>query len=409
MRRRTGRLGSMLAVALALGVALPAAAGDATPGATPTVGPGYTLTSQGAYGSRDTIPLALSPDGTAVAIWDRSGDGAVCSSPTITRQAPTCAPFAGSVAPDSVRWSPDGTRFAFTENVVTSLYESDIHVFDASTGEVVNLTDDGVDGGLLGIEGDADLDLAPAWSPDGQSIAFFRNPWVDGAAGEGAYLYRVPADGAGEAEEIARVSTVFLAGYGGIHWTDPDRILFSVASSSADEDNGIWTIDTDGGRPDRVVDAFTDAGTGLILVDVTADGIGLLLDQLAGRESGSIPGPRYYTVDLATGTADPLDFGASELSPTDLLRSDSDVPISVTAAGFSPDGASLATVVFLPDQSFQLRIIDIGTGDDAIAGPLDSPLGQNDLRPGIDWGENNLLFSPGPGKTGVLMTVEQNS
>ena len=133
-----------------------------------------------------------------------------------------------------------------------TLYESDVWVFDAGSGELTALTDDGVEGGLLDSEGDATLDLAPAWSPDGTEIAFARSFADDGSLDEGTYLYRIPADGSGEAEEIALVSTITLSVYGGVIWPEDDRVYYSVAAPTDDEDNGIWAIDPAGGTPERI-------------------------------------------------------------------------------------------------------------------------------------------------------------
>ena len=410
MRRRS-LAGLVLAGTLALGMPGPALATpfvrDATPDATPTGPTAYTLTADERYGGDGIVPLALSPDGTAVATWDRTGDGAVCSAPTLTRQAPTCASFEDSVAPDSVRWSPDGTRFAFTEDVITTLWESDIHVFDVESGDVTDLTDDGAEGGVLDLEGDADIDLAPAWSPDGEQLVFARSPYRDGQFGEGSTLYRVRADGTGDAEPIALVSTILLAVYGGIHWTGTDRILYSVSASTDDADNGIWSISPEGGEPERIVDSFTERGTGLILVDVSADGgTGLILDQVAASEvTRPTVTPTHYLLDLDGGDLTPLDFGAGELAPSEALATDSGVPRAILAAGFAPDGRSLAVVVALVNE-FQLWIVDSDTGDHTVAGTVDQTIGGPGTQSGLIWGENDLLLGPAAERTARMLTLE---
>ncbi len=161
-------------------------------------------------GGDDIASLSLSPDGATIVSWDRSGDGAVCTMSTIPRTDPDCVPFADPIAFDSIRWSPDGTRFVFTEDASHLIVESDIHVFDTVSGEMTNLTDDGATGDLFDQEGRVAVDITPAWSPDGTEIVFSRSFWEDdGGVAENA-LYRVPADGRGPAEEIAVVSGTWM-------------------------------------------------------------------------------------------------------------------------------------------------------------------------------------------------------
>jgi dipeptidyl aminopeptidase/acylaminoacyl peptidase len=396
--------GLLLAGALTFGAAGPVAAGDATPGATPTTGTGWTLASQETIGGDGMQPLALSPDGSAIAMWD-TDQGEICSFPTITREAPTCAPFTASVLLDSVAWSPDGSRLVFTENFTQYLEESDIHVFDVGSGEVTNLTDDGVEGSPFGSDEPSDIDLAPAWSPDGTEIVFARS---DSLRVDGTSLYRIAADGSGEADRIDRVSSYSIAVYGGIHWVEDDRILYSVMAPEVDPDNGIWEIDPAGGEPNQLVDANEYDTTTMILADASSDGAsGLVIDQRAMAEY-SIPltRPTHYLLDLETGDTTALDFGAIGLPPSEALATDSGVPQSVMAVGFSPEGDRFAAAVTLPGGERQLWVVDIATVEHTVAGELDDPIGAFGTRPGLDWGENDSLLGPGAARTGILMMLE---
>jgi hypothetical protein len=84
-------------------------------------------------------------------------------------------PFSGAV------WSPDSTRIAYTEDVLSGL-EPDVWVFDVESGDARNLTDDG-DGAVV--------DVWPAWTADGKQVRFAR-----GTAGAGTVdLMSVPGDG----------------------------------------------------------------------------------------------------------------------------------------------------------------------------------------------------------------------
>ena len=61
--------------------------------------------------------------------------------------------------------------------------DSDLWVMDAQTGALTNLTDDGFDAGILlpkEVRIRLFVDLAPAWTPDGQAITFSRTLGIGG-------------------------------------------------------------------------------------------------------------------------------------------------------------------------------------------------------------------------------------
>jgi len=72
-------------------------------------------------------------------------------------------------------WSPDGAKLAFTDALVVGA-EPDVWVLDVGSGELTNLTNDGVGGwGLRGEPSDdAVIDQFPSWSADGRQIRFAR-------------------------------------------------------------------------------------------------------------------------------------------------------------------------------------------------------------------------------------------
>jgi TolB protein len=81
-------------------------------------------------------------------------------------------------------WSPDGTRLAFVRGLPDGGGDG-IWVMDADGGNQQQLT-----GSRSTADGVPALDLAPAWSPDGQRIAFASTR--DGAESE---IYLMDADG----------------------------------------------------------------------------------------------------------------------------------------------------------------------------------------------------------------------
>jgi dipeptidyl aminopeptidase/acylaminoacyl peptidase len=110
------------------------------------------------------------------------------------------------VVPDMrfARWSPDGTKLTFTDDD-WSEYEPDVWVFDTTSAELRNLTDDRKDELILeGPPNGAFFDLLPSWSPDGESIMFAR-----GTSPETPMtLMTIPADG-GELTRLREIPCAY--------------------------------------------------------------------------------------------------------------------------------------------------------------------------------------------------------
>ena len=98
---------------------------------------------------------------------------------------------------------------------------------DADGGNPVNLTRDGA------------YDSAPAWSPDGQRIAFERN----GGGGRGPQVFVMNADGSG----VEWLTQEPLASWGRSPAWSPDG-----ASIAYDGEDGISIMDPAGGGTERV-------------------------------------------------------------------------------------------------------------------------------------------------------------
>jgi Dipeptidyl aminopeptidases/acylaminoacyl-peptidases len=111
--------------------------------------------------------------------------------------------------------SPDGSRIAVvvkTMDVEKNRYETHLHLVHTDTGEMRQITFS---------SGTGSGESSPRWSPDGKWLAF-----VSGRESKGKkpQVYRLPADGAGEAERLTDLPQGALAD---IAWSpDGTRIAF---------------------------------------------------------------------------------------------------------------------------------------------------------------------------------------
>ncbi len=135
-------------------------------------------------------------------------------------------------------WSPDGRTLVFP-GVEEDETPPSLVLLDLETGARRPLTD----------RGDAHtLDLMPAFSPDGQSVAFVR--WVDEASSD---VYVVPAAG-GEAQRVTEVP----AAVAGLTWSpDGHEIVFSSNWTGLYR---LWAVEV-GGQPQRLAVPALDPGS----------------------------------------------------------------------------------------------------------------------------------------------------
>ena len=158
----------------------------------------------------------LSPDGTqvtfvrnnalAVVNVDGSGYHELLSGPYAIAQP---------------RWSPDGTRIAFSSRLDGGT-DQDIYVLTLATGSVAKLTDNAVG------------DTAPDWSPDGSQLVFYRQT---SSLPSDVFVHRINATGSDESAPLgpAGANTPAWSPDGNrIAFTSIDGDIYSMTPSGAD-------------------------------------------------------------------------------------------------------------------------------------------------------------------------------
>lgn len=305
----------------------------------------------------------LSPDGTRLLRMD----GRVCVS-DLDGAGERCVDR-DQVFTDGrfVSWSPDGTKLAFTDNVF-GYHEADLWVFDVETGELRDLTDDGVDridpanppAGLR-------YDAFASWSPDGESIRFAR-------AHDGApfmALLSIPAGG-GEPTVLRGIPCAFTE-LRALVWS-ADHVAWNCAG-----DGMVWLGDHSGPDTDTPVLA-TDYEQDRRMLSFSPDGTWLLADSMYA-------------------TSFDLWNGSPQLVPVDGGRPRSVVSGSVGFPTWAPAGDHALAYVEHPGT---LRVVDEPGGEPRTLYTAESAEGPDGVR--LNWATGKLLMHAGEKR--MLLTIE---
>ena len=360
----------------------------------------------------DTRLISLSPDGRWLAAAKPAGAygrGQLCVYAVDGLAEQACGDLSvldAGLRLEDVVWSPDGTRLAFAEDTFKFFRDGDLWVMDAATGAIDNVGDDGFAGEDLPIFGDDPsdatiyLDVNPAWTPDGRSLAFSRTTLRDGEF-RGNEVVVVDLDG-GAPRRLVRVTNdepgvVYL----GMRWApDGQRLYYSLNHADAENPrNGIWVVDADG-RNNRQVLATTDPELGPpSVVQVSPRGDRLLaFYPIAASQYAAPTSPLYALVDVRSGVATPLT----------LQGADDQELAYLSLATISPDGSKLLVTSRLADGNARVYARDLDADEaELLARDVPGAVGVA-LGLGLTWATDGTVFVPNGASLsgGTLLRLE---
>jgi Tol biopolymer transport system component len=372
-----------------------AASSDASPGASPIASAsGWRIGADRSLEIDARYPM-LSPDGTQLAGMD--DDGHLCVWVTETLVS-TCVDEKLPIREATITWSPDGTAVAFALDAIRLVYESDIYVYELATGELVNLTDDGVEGDLLdSLDSDPPADDVPVWSPDSREIAFARS-FMGGDADGSTTIMRIDRTGGEPVEVVPLDVEQPFALWMPMHWLPDGTLLYAQSSNQMDDArNGIWKVGMDdGSSPLQIAPGTGESDIpGAMIAGVDAErGRAIVFSLLLASQFGAgAEQPLFWLVDIASGERAP--FPA-------LPALGGDVPVVIEAA-YAPDGATILLVT-LTDAGVTLMTMDPETLAVApVAGePLDLALLPDAV---VQWVDNDTVVLHASGGS-MLVSLE---
>ena len=298
---------------------------------------------------------------------------------------------------DTVRWSPDGTKLAFSEDFFITFRDSDIWVYDTETNTITDMTP-APNRELKPISNDDPnvkftVDIIPQWSSDSQSIYFIRYYFSQlGEAEPNFYKINVKDS---TAEEVSPSGTHFAFSiYGFALSPDDSQIAYNLDTRGSEKD-GNWFLDLTTKEAKFAAAPVQD--TAPWAYQFSPEG-NLLLIIGVDIKGGFVPRPPeaspIYTLPVSGGRQQQLNNDSY-----------------VFSAGWGPEGSELAYTTFdqlNPDKEGLYITSEPGkAGDLVLPGRFIAPTSR--VRTPIIWTSNNtLLLSQGPELKLVVVQLKQS-
>jgi Tol biopolymer transport system component len=373
---------------------------DSTPEASPSVSWTVSGISEARFIQRKGSVAYPSPDGHYVAFATPSQ---LCLDDLQLASEVRCADLSGNaiaaIDEYGVAWSHAGDLLYFTDRWAGGAplgLESDLWQWNPFTGELLNLSDDGVSGSLGPIIANSanaaalTLDARPAPIADGSGVIVSRSTWADGAWT--TQLVSLPSE-----TVIGDVSTAStnLVIPDAIVALSSDSALVGLSVVSDSIEPGLWRVDSSGSS--NVVVAAS--GTTLLPLSSNDSGTTALIVVLNPSADSAQGQVLYSLVDVATGTK------------TDLIApSTRDLPGGgPKGAALSPDGAYAALAwTTTSDGPVDLYINEVATGTQALAIEDIPASGDAFTGRGAFWNnDNSIALISGDGEVArISLTAE---
>ncbi len=342
-------------------------------------------------------PVAISPDAKWLA--GPGPDKNFCVWDVATLQA-TCDGRDLAIQSETIRWSPDSTAVAFSLEAAKYLIDSDIYVFDVGSGRLKDLTEDGLSGGIkfgtTPSAGPVNLDIYPAWSPNGTSLLFARTNW--NSETRGTTLMTIAREGSDAQPLFALAPPEPLIINSTMYWLADDSILFSVAHGDLHNgQNGLWLRTASGQLTQLLKGDATSEVPMPGVTSVSPDGSTATVVSIVKRvQSGThVPSGVFFTLDLQNRQL------------TDMPKPGDDPTAFVTLpARFSDDGNAIVYAVYDGGEQ-RLAIVSVG-GETPTYLPLEQPIAAVGSTQGLQLAAGNTLYIPTNGTisgTGLILTL----